>query len=312
MDRPICLMDCAVSSAALACRWAPLVMSVALPEMRPADDATARDASAIWATSWRRLLTIPRIKCSSHPISSRLRLRMSIVRSPLEIRSEAIPRRSRGSAIRRASNKASSRPSATVAATMSAIAARESATIRLAVDAAGSSRLRVATSSCSAASLRVANQPSSAATLTTSAKPARILRRIVQSRTDGSLITRPSSGSRLRPLSSARSQFEPQPAREREGRALLLHRRGLDRVSVIEHVLGRHERPPGLPEAPLHHDVEQEQARELQAIQVVVVAQALVACPHAGVEGPRVQEVQPEAGAVSGHLGQLIALDLRR
>ena len=81
-----------VSSVELLCISAPLAIWVELAEISSAEVATVREETAIWVAISRRFLTICRIECSSQPISSRERLRMSAVRSPLETCSASTPR----------------------------------------------------------------------------------------------------------------------------------------------------------------------------------------------------------------------------
>ena len=126
MEAAICSMEVEVSSAVWAWRWAPPVMSLALAEISSADEVTVSDAAVICSTIWRRFRTIVRIKCSSQPISSRERLRISTVRSPLETCSVAMPSSSRGWAMRRARNSARSRPATTVTTTRVRRSTRES------------------------------------------------------------------------------------------------------------------------------------------------------------------------------------------
>ena len=99
-----------VSSVELLCISAPLAIWVELAEISSAEVATVRDETAIWVAMSRRFFTIWRIECSSQPISSRERLRMSVVRSPLETCSARMPRLVSGSAMSRDSASASATP----------------------------------------------------------------------------------------------------------------------------------------------------------------------------------------------------------
>ena len=115
-----------VSSVELDCISAPFAIWDEEEEISSADCATAREETAIWVAISRRFFTICRIECSSHPISSRDLLRMSVVRSPLETCSARIPSWVRGSAISRARPRARSTPAPIVTAMKTMIMVRES------------------------------------------------------------------------------------------------------------------------------------------------------------------------------------------
>ena len=72
-----------VSSVELDWVSAPRAIWTVVLEISSAEVATVRLADVIWVTISRRLFTICRMMCSSQPTSSRDRLRMSTVRSPL-------------------------------------------------------------------------------------------------------------------------------------------------------------------------------------------------------------------------------------
>ena len=164
-----------VSSVELLCSSAPLAIWVELAEISSAEVATVRDDTAIWVAISRRFFTIWRIECSSQPISSRERLRMSAVRSPLETCSARMPRVVSGSAISRDRASANTRPMPIVRTSSIRMALRESLTIcSAAAKSPDPSRLMRASASS-------ARQPSSAVRPSTRAKPVRIFRRIVQS-----------------------------------------------------------------------------------------------------------------------------------
>ena len=115
-----------VSSVELDCISAPFAIWLEEAEISSAEVATVREETAIWVAMSRRFFTICRMECSSQPISSRDRLRTSVVRSPLDTCSARIPRLVSGSAISRASARASPMPSAMVSARTRRIAERES------------------------------------------------------------------------------------------------------------------------------------------------------------------------------------------
>ena len=163
-----------VSSVELDCISAPLAIWVEEAEISSADIATARDETAIWVAISRRFFTICRIECSSHPISSRDWLRMSVVRSPLDTCSARMPRLVSGSAMSRARPRPSRTPAPIVKTIMTRMVVRESWKIC----AAAAASLPAELSRSSALS---ACHPSRVVSARTPVKPVRIFRRIVQS-----------------------------------------------------------------------------------------------------------------------------------
>ena len=113
-----------VSSVELDCASAPLAIWVVEAEISSVEVATVRDVAEIWPTILCRFLTICRIVCSSQPISSRVMLLMSTVRSPFETASAARPSRVSGSAISRARNMLVATPTTTAPARRARIMVR--------------------------------------------------------------------------------------------------------------------------------------------------------------------------------------------
>src|SRR4029077_21237394 len=167
----ICTMVADVCSVELVWASAPLAIWTEEAEISSADVATVREEVEIWPTTVRRFLTIWRIECSSHPISSRDWLLMSAERLPFDTCSASMPRLSSGLAISRARSTASARPTATVTAVVRRMIERASVVIWAAPVAL-----------LSLPSWPIANQPCRPVSTRTAAKPEMIFRRMVQSR----------------------------------------------------------------------------------------------------------------------------------